>query len=112
MSTIIVLIGISTVLIAVILLKKLRASDQSHADAAIVGKKLKENLTHIRWYSEMILAQDFGKLNLSQIEYLHEANQSCEKAINNLQRILRNEGLEPTSVELNIMLKTSADLPK
>ena len=105
-SYIVTLIVVACVLlITSMMLYKHRVSRDSHKDATVVGNKLKSNLTQIRWYSEMMLNQDFGKLKFSQVEYLHQANQACEQAIRNLRRLLKDEGLEKTSTELENILK-------
>lgn len=63
----------------------------------MIAASLENNLTHIRWLSDMFLEQDFGKLNFSQIEYLAEVDKSCESAIKHLQKLLRKQGIEPSS---------------
>lgn len=95
-----VILGLCSVVIGVLLLRQLRADKIAHDDAKVLGEKLKVNLTHIRWYSELILEQDFGKLNFTQIEYLHQMNEACQKAIENLRALLHDEHLDLTFLDI------------
>jgi len=101
-----IFVGLGILCVAVMLFWRRKVSPK-HEDALMAAEKLKAHLTHIRWYSEMLLQQDFGKLKFSQMEYLHHANQACEQAIEHLQRLLKDAGLEKTGTELKSILKNS-----
>jgi len=62
---------------------------------SITSHQLRTPLSSIRWYMEMLLAEDAGKLNEIQKDFTNEAYQSTKKAvelINNLLDVSRIEG--------------------
>jgi len=87
---------------------------------SITSHQLRTPLSSIRWYAEMMLAGDTGKLNEKQTNFLNDLHESTITAIsliNNLLDVQRIEGgatkvsLEVVQLEENIEEVISALLP-
>ena len=87
---------------------------------SITSHQLRTPLSSIRWYTEMMLAGDTGKLNEKQISFLndlHESTITAVNLINNLLDVQRIEGrgmrinLQEVQLEENIKEVISALLP-
>ena len=81
-----VLLFISSVLVMVLMeQRKSRKLLQSIADREeqidFISFQMNELLTTIRWHSEMLMGQEFGKLKISQVELLDKIVTSIEQAI-------------------------------
>jgi len=87
---------------------------------SITSHQLRTPLSSIRWYAEMMLAGDTGKLNEKQTNFLndlHESTITAVNLINNLLDVQRIEGgamrvsLETVQLEENIEGVISTILP-
>ncbi len=54
----------------------------------ILAVQLRTHITSTRWFSEMLLFREYGKLNFAQMELLHQINDASKKACDVLTQIL------------------------
>lgn len=103
--------GVCVILLSGFLVWKQRMSSRTpdqhtkKENTVVIIEKLEVNLTIAQWYSEIVLMQDSGKLNFSQVEYLHKANEACILATRNVQALFRIQGLGVTSTEWAALTK-------
>ena len=61
---------------------------------ALLSHRLRTPLTSIKWYLEMLLDNDYGKLQIAQIELVNHLNMSVNDAISILNTFLESSRVE------------------
>lgn len=61
---------------------------------ALISHRLRTPLSGVKWYTEMLLSQEFGKLQISQMELLNKINGSVADAIEVLNTFLSASRVE------------------
>lgn len=84
---------------------------------SLASHQLRTPLSAIKWYAEMLIDGDAGKLSAKQKEYLAEiakGNKRMVDLVNSLLNVSRLElgtfGVEPSSLDLNEIIKTNVEL--
>lgn len=80
--------------LAVILLKQMRMrrlarlEHRQYLMMAIFSHQMRTPLTTIRWYTEMLLHEEVGKLRVGQLEYVNKVNHAVTNVIDSLNSFL------------------------
>jgi two-component system sensor histidine kinase VicK len=94
------LAALSVLLIAVFLFeyiayqRLMRENRDRKMMVALLSHRLRTPLTSMKWYLEMLLDSDFGKLQIAQLELLNHLNMSATDAIGILNTFLETSRIE------------------
>lgn len=73
----------------------LREQDREHDTmVALLSHRLRTPLTSIKWYTELLLNQEFGKLQIAQMELLNKVNTAISDSVNILNKFLETSQIE------------------
>src|SRR3989338_5286049 len=61
---------------------------------ALLSHRLRTPLTSIKWYTELLLNQEFGKLQIAQMELLNKVNTAIGDSITILNKFLETAQIE------------------
>lgn len=96
-----VLLGAICILLVVVLVfeyfayqRLMRENRDRKMMVALLSHRLRTPLTSMKWYLEMLLSSDFGKLQIAQLELLNHLNLSATDAIKILNTFLETSRIE------------------
>lgn len=72
--------------------------EERQAMLAIVAHQLRMPLTSVKWYAEMLMSEDFGKLKIAQMELLDKIDQGSARAVTLLNRFLDVSRMERAGI--------------
>ncbi|MCE9585494.1 hypothetical protein K8Q94_02645 [Candidatus Nomurabacteria bacterium] len=86
-----------------------KAVDEAKTEfVSLAAHQLRMPLTAIRWYAEMLISEDVGKVNEDQKSYLNEIHQNNERMVNLVNQLLSVSRIrlgtfkiEPKAINLN-----------
>ena len=68
---------------------------------------VRTKVTSARWYSEMLMDKEYGKLNLGQMELVHQIDQACQEAVETLDSFSKVVGENVSESDPNLHPQTT-----
>lgn len=98
----------------------IREQDREHDTmVALLSHRLRTPLTSVKWYTELLLNQEFGKLQIAQMELLNKVNTAISDSIGILNKFLETSQIErgdfvykPSAIDVHEHLQRVLDTLK
>src|SRR3990167_5724496 len=77
---------------------------------SLASHQLRTPLSAVKWNTELLIAQKFGKLNEKQLRYLQEIYRSNERAISLVNDLLDVSRIQEGEIHLDLRLAKVEDI--